>query len=349
MPIERFEANPLITPADVAPTRDDVEVLCTINPGAVWFEGQALMLLRVGERPKPQRGYVSTLTYDHREGEVVVRRYRLDDPDMETHDGRGFSWRRKTLLTSMSHLRIARSDDLVHWTVDPTPAIAPTTEWESYGCEDARITQLDGRYCITYTAASHLGINVMMATTEDFVTFSKKGVVATTFNKDVCIFPERIGGRYVCRHRPFRTEFNDACIWTAFSPDLVHWGDHSILHRPVRRTWESERVGAGGTPIKTDAGWLEIYHASDIDGRYGLGAMLSDLDCPQTMISRSKRPVLEPTEAYELKGVFGECVFTNGWLVSDDGTLTILYGGADTITAAARTTVDEMVAAAMNE
>jgi len=346
MPLERFDSNPLITPESVEPSREDVEVLCTINPGAVWFKGDALLLLRVGEKPIDEPGYISTLTYDHVGRRTSIRRYKLDDPNTQVHDGRTFAWRGRKLLTSLSHLRIARSHDLVNWTVDETPAIAPTCEWEAYGCEDARIIRLEGRYYITYTAASHLGINVMLAVTDDFVSFEKIGVVATTFNKDVCIFPEQIGGRYVCRHRPFRTEFNEACIWTAFSPDLKHWGDHSILHRPVSGTWESERVGGGADPIRTDAGWLEIYHASDTDGRYCLGAMLSELDHPERMISRSLQPVFVPTEPYELEGVFGECVYTNGYLVGSEGELTIFYGGADTITAAARTTVDEMVAAA---
>jgi len=234
----------------------------------------------------------------------------------------------------------------VHWRVDPSPAIQPTTEWEAYGCEDARITELDGRYAITYTAASDLGVNVMLAFTNDFTTFEKAGIVMTTHNKDVCLFPQTIGGRYVCRHRPFATEFNDSCIWTAWSPDLLHWGGHSVLHRPVAGTWEGERIGAGAPPIRTEAGWLEIYHGADADGRYCLGAMLSDLDHPDRVLARSPRPVFQPGEPYELNGVYGQCVFSNGLLAHPDGRLTILYGAADTVCAAATTTIEEMIAAA---
>ncbi len=349
MGVERFEANPLIRPGDIAPTRPDVEVFCTINPGAVRVDGEALLLVRVGERPIPTANHISTLVYDHDTGETVIRRLRLDDPDLTTQDGRAFSYRGKTLLTSLSHLRVARSDDLVHWRIDDAPAIRPTTPWEAYGCEDARIAAIDGRYWITYTAVGPLGVNVMLAVTDDFAAFDKLGIVATTFNKDVCLLPEKVRGRYVCRHRPFRTEFNDACIWTAFSPDLLHWGDHAVLHRPVAGTWESERVGAGGTPIRTDAGWLEIYHAADANGRYALGAMLTDLDHPDRLLTRSRRPILEPVEPYERQGIFSECIFSNGVLADDAGGLIIFYGGADTVTAAARTTVDEMIAAARNE
>ncbi len=346
MTIERFDCNPLIAPVDVPPTQDGLEVYCTINAGATWFGDEAILLVRVGEKPVDEPGVIQALMYDCDSGEQVVRRYGIDDPDIEPLDGRTFNYRGKTLLTSLSHLRIARSRDLRTWTIDPAPAIAPTTVWEAYGCEDARVTAMDGRYYIAYTAVGHLGINVMLAVTDEFVTFAKLGIIMPTYNKDVCIFPEKISGRYVCRHRPYKTSFNDACIWTAWSPDLIHWGNHSVLHEPVGGTWESNRVGCGGPPIRTDAGWLEIYHAADADGRYGLGAMLTDLERPDRIIARSARPVFEPEAPYELTGVYGQCVFSNGLLVSPDGELTIIYGAADTIVAAARTTVDEMIAAA---
>lgn len=342
MAVERLKNNPLITPGSMKPTREDVEIYCTINPGATWFRNEALLLVRVGERPLAEPGTLGALVYEHATGQTNVRRFKLDDPELETLDARTFNYRGRRLLTSLSHLRIARSPDLRTWRVDPQPAIAPTTEWEAYGCEDARITPLDGRYYITYTAASHLGINAMLAVTDDFIRFEKLGIIIPTYNKDVCIFPERIGGRYVCRHRPYRSEFNEPCIWTAWSPDLRHWGDHSVLHRPVKGTWQSERVGAGAPPIRTNAGWLDIFHGSDVHGRYGLAAMLTELDHPDRLIGYSA-PILEPREPYEVAGVYSQCVFSNGLLVHDDGTLTIFYGGADTITAAAQTTVAEMV------
>ena len=348
MPVRRLDANPLITPADVPPTRDDLTVLCTLNPGAVRFGEEVLLLVRVGEAARDEPGSVGVVVYNHHAGRVEVRRYHREDPDLVSRDGRGFDYRGKMLLTSMSHLRIARSRDMVHWTVDPAPAIFPTTEWEAYGCEDARITPLEGRYYITYTAVSGLGVNPMLAVTDDFVHFEKLGILFPSHNKDVVVFPRKIEGCYVCRHRPYKTQFNDSCIWTAFSPDLRHWGGHSVLHRPAPGTREGERVGAGGTPVETDAGWLEIYHAADHTGRYTLSAMLTELDRPDRLIGTSTEPVLVPEAPYEMAGVFAHCVFSNGLVIDDDGTLTIFYGAADTICAAAVSTVDEMVAAALS-
>ena len=115
---------------------------------------------------------------------------------------------------------------------------------------------------------------------------------------------------------------------------------------PRPGTWEAGRVGCGAPPIRTPEGWLELYHAADADGTYRLGAMLSDLDNPQRILTRSSRPVFQPEADYERTGIYGNCVFHNGLTASADGTLTVYYGAADRICAAAVTTVDDMIAAA---
>lgn len=343
--MERFNENPLLSPEDLRPTRDDLEVLCTLNPAAVRFGGEVLLLVRVGERPIDEEGYVSYLFYHPEAGGETVGRIRRDDADLGIMDTRKYTYRGKTLLTSMSHLRIARSTDGRSFTFDSDPAIFPATAYESYGCEDARITFIDGRYVITYTAVSGRGVAVAMASTTDFATFERHGVIFPPYQKDVAIFPHKVRGMYVCRHRPYKTEFNDACIWTAYSPDLLSWGRHEMTLAPTPGTWEAERVGAGAPPIRTEEGWLEIYHASN--GRqYGLGAMLSDPERPERIVTRSTEPVLWPETDYEREGVFANTVFSNGLLTEDDGTLTVYYGAGDRVCAAAATTVDEMLAAA---
>ncbi|HUU23136.1 MAG TPA: glycoside hydrolase family 130 protein [Phycisphaerae bacterium] len=347
--LKRLDANPLLTPEDLKPTREDLRVLCTLNPGAVRFGDQTLLLVRVGERPLEENGSVAYLRYDAEAGNVKVDRIATDDPALEIRDARGYFLNGKMLLTSMSHLRVARSSDGVTFRFDEEPALFPATPYEAYGCEDPRITFIDGRYLITYTAVSDRGVTVALAATEDFVHFERLGVIFPPYQKDVCIFPAKVRGLYVCRHRPYASEFNPASIWTAYSPDLLSWGRHERTLAPTPGSWESERVGCGAPPVRTDAGWLEIYHGADDTGRYHLAAMLSDLDHPERILTRSRRPVLEPQADYELKGVYGNCVFSNGLVVDDDGTMTVYYGAADRICAAAVTTVDEMVQAARNE
>ena len=346
MKLRRLDDNPLLTPADLKPTRDDLEVYCTLNPGAIRFGDEILLLVRVGERAAPDDETVANLSFDMATGEVLVRRYRRDDPDMDSRDSRAWYYQGRLLLSSMSHLRIARSTDGVNFTFDPTPAIFPSMRYETYGCEDARITYLDGTYYVAYTAVSDAGVTVALASTTDFKTFDKRGVIFPPTQKDVCLFPEKIDGQYVCRHRPYKSEFSPASIWTAYSPDLANWGRHDLTLAPTPGTWESDRVGCGAPPIRTPEGWLEIYHAADADQTYHLGAMLSDLERPERLLTRGSKPVLEPETDYETTGVFSNCVFSNGLIAGDDGTLTVYYGAADRICAAAVTTVDDMIAAA---
>jgi predicted GH43/DUF377 family glycosyl hydrolase len=347
--LRRLDDNPLLTPEDARPTRQDLTVMCTLNPAAVRFGEEILLLVRVGEKAPQEPGWVAYLHVDAEAGETKIARLRTDDPDLDASDPRGYFYRGRMLLTSMSHLRLARSRDGRRFRFDAEPAIYPSTPYESYGCEDPRITPLDGRYYVCYTSVSDRGVTVSLAVTEDFAHFEKLGVIFPPYQKDVALFPGKVGGLYVARHRPFRSEFNPASIWTAYSPDLLSWGRHGVTLAPDPQTWESERVGCGAPPILTDEGWLEIYHASDHDGTYRLGAMLSDPQQPQRVLTRSRRPVFEPQADYELKGVYANCVFSNGLIAEADGTLTVYYGAADRICAAAVTTVEEMIAAAKNE
>lgn len=341
--LERLQENPLLTPEDLQPTREGLEVLCTLNPAAVRFGEETLLLVRVGERVAPEADSVAYLYYV--DGDLKIGRYRKGDPDLESPDDRGWYYRGKMVLSSMSHLRIARSRDGVNFTFDAEPAIYPATAYEAYGCEDPRITKLGETYYITYTAVSERGVTVAMASTTDFETFERHGVIFPPYQKDVAIFPEQVGGMYVCRHRPYKSEFNDACIWTAYSPDLHCWGHHEQTFAPVPGTWCANRVGGGAPPIRTDAGWLEIIHGADADGRYSLVAMLSDLDQPQRVISVGQTPVLEPQADYEMQGIYGNCVFTNGQVVEDGG-VTVYYGAADRIVGGARAGVEQLIEAA---
>ncbi len=348
--MKRLDNNPLLTPNDLAPTGDELDVLCTLNPAAVRVDSEIILLVRVGEKARHvEDNCVASVVYDIDQQRTRILQIRKDDPDFKAVDVRVMLYRGKYLLTSMSHLRIARSTDGgTTFKFDPAPAIYPSLPYEVYGCEDARITFINGQYYITYTAVSDRGVTVAMAYTEDFVTFTKAGVIFPPFQKDVCIFPQKVRGMYVCRHRPWRSEFNDPSIWTAYSPDLYSWGRHELTLAPTPGTWESDRVGAGAPPIMTSHGWLEIYHAADANGRYALGAMLSDLDHPERIISRSSKPVLEPQAPYETTGFYADCVFSNGLIADPDGKLTVYYGAADSICAAAVTTVEEMIHAAQS-
>lgn len=112
------------------------------------------------------------------------------------------------------------------------------------GIEDPRITQIDGRYYINYSAISNItGVTTCLASTTDFVTFIKYGVIFMPDNKDVAIFPEKIEGRYYALNRPVSAEYRVRDMWISESPDLIHWGNHLKLMSTREKYWDDGSIG----------------------------------------------------------------------------------------------------------
>ena len=344
MLVERFEENPLISPADVPPSRDDYEVVGAFNPGAAVFGDETLLLLRVAERPKnkqPDEQVAPIL--NPQTGELEIFRIKNDDPDItDIPDSRSFYFKDQMYLTSISHLRIARSKDGIHFTVDPTPAVFPELSYETYGLEDPRITKIDDLFCITYKVVSQNGICTGLLTTEDFVNFQRHGIIFCPENIDVVLFPEKINGKYWALTRPVPRHLGPCGIWIASSPDCVHWGQHAPLLLPLEGTFHDSKTGGSCVPIKTPQGWLTIYHGSDIHDRYSLAAVLLDIQDPQKIIARANIPLMEPEFPYELQGFYGNVVFSCGAVVKDDSVI-IYYGASDEYTAGAKTMISKIM------
>lgn len=342
----RDPKNPLITPANVPPSRPDCEVLCAFNPAATRLNGQTLLLLRVAERPIPEPGWVSTFVWNPEapEGGLELIRVREDDPDLSAGDPRCFSYKGELYLTSLSHIRIAREQDNGSFVADAAPALMPTHSLERYGIEDPRITELDGVFYISYSAVSPVGVTTTMARTTDFATFERMDTIFAPDNKDVAIFPEVIDGCYFAFHRPSTKHLGEPSIWLASSNDLLHWGRHRLLIGPRPGRWDCERVGAGAAPILTERGWLSIYHASDHNVTYRLGALLLDRNDPSRVLARSEKPIFSPEVEYETKGFLSNVVFTNGHVFSDVGNVEMYYGAADWVTCRATVHVNDLLA-----
>ncbi|UCE14739.1 MAG: glycosidase, partial [Candidatus Heimdallarchaeota archaeon] len=196
--------------------------------------------------------------------------------------------------------------------------------------EDPRITLLEGRYYITYTAVRtpipkgdvdyHIGI----ASTTDFKTFKRHGTIINEHrNKDGVLFPEKINDRYALIHRAPEPD-----MWIAYSENLLDWTDHKRLFAPIENSWQDFKVGAGAPPILTDQGWLEFYHGVDKDLNYSLGVMLLDLKDPSVIISRIEDPILRPEEEYEKVGDVPNVCFTCG-VVEKENKFLVYYGAAD--------------------
>jgi predicted GH43/DUF377 family glycosyl hydrolase len=341
---KRFSNNPIISPADVAPSVANFEVICAFNPGAFEFEGKVGLVLRVAERPPVQDGKLDSISISPA-GTVSVNSFEVTDPKVAITDSRGFTFDGLEHLTTLSHFRLAWSQDGEKFEVEKEPMLVGSSEYESLGIEDTRVTQIGDTYYLTYTAVSHNGYGVGMQSTQDWKTFKEFGIVIPPFNKDATLFPEKIGGLYQMLHRPTGSGIGGPYIWTASSPDLVNWGNHKCIAKARPGMWDSARIGAGSAPIRTSEGWLEIYHGAEelpTGHRYCIGALLLDLTDPTKVIARSVEPIMQPTEPYEKEGFYGNVVFTNGQVVRGDEIL-LYYGAADSYTCGARLSITEIL------
>ena len=226
----------------------------------------------------------------------------------------------------------------------PEPAIAPSAGYDRFGCEDARVTRLGGRWWVTYTALSEpaatadAGVGIALASTADWETFERHGRIGPAVrDKDAALFSERVGGRIAMLHRIAPDVqvvfFEDEGQMTA--PGARFWErelarlDQATVLRP-ERPWEGKKVGAGPPPIWTPEGWLLVYHAADAAHVYRAGLALLDPDEPRRVIARTRRPVLAPERPWEVGGDVPNVVFPQGAVV-EDGELHLYYGGGDRV------------------
>lgn len=340
----RFIENPLITPANVKPSVEGAIVECVLNAGAFRFKGKIGLLMRVAERMQQVEGELSTLVTDeHAESGVKVVSFKLDDPKLDYTDPRAFKYEGIAFLTTLSHLRLAWSEDGIHFEVEEKPLLTGKGKMESFGIEDCRVTQIADTYYLTYTAVSENGVGVALQTTQSWKEFKHYGLIFPPHNKDCTFFCEKIKGQFVALHRPVGADLGGPFIWYSTSPDLIHWGNHDCIARTRIGKWDSQRIGAGAAPIRTNKGWLEIYHGCNDQSRYCLGALLLDSDDPTKVIARSEEPIMEPIADYEQKGFFGNVVFTNGHIVDGDK-ITLYYGASDTVICGATISIAEILA-----
>lgn len=239
----------------------------------------------------------------------------------------------------LSHLCAARSRNGVDgWQIDPQPTLLPDAEnypEELWGVEDPRITyvpELD-KFAVTYTSYGPAGPGVSLCLTEDFRQFERIGVVMPPEDKDAALLPRRIRGRWALLHRP--VSHWGANIWVSYSPDLRHWGNHTLmLEARTGGWWDARKIGISPPPIETPEGWLLIYHGvrqTCAGCIYRLGLALFDLEAPERCLLRGDEWVFGPEEPYELLGDVGNVVFPCGYTIAPDGdTINLYYGAADT-------------------
>lgn len=348
--IRRLSEALLLSPQDLKPLHGDCAVIGVFNPGAVKLNHEIVLIARVAEKPIESRPGFVGLPRHGPSGDVEID--WVAEEELDLTDPRVVRCKADNTirLTSISHLRVFRSgaDHSSDWV--PGPTLLPQSPLEEYGIEDPRITKIDGTFWITYVAVSRHGAATALASTDDFVTFKRHGIIFYSENKDVVLFPHKVQGQFVSLHRPTpSTHFSRPQIWLSRSPDLLHWGQHTCLHCG-RDEWESDRVGAGTPPIALNEGWLEIYHGSrratrvgEI-GTYSAGALLLDRDEPSRILRRSHEPIMQPTAEFERAGFVANVVFPTA-LVELDETLRVYYGASDTFVGAVEFSRKELLAA----
>jgi predicted GH43/DUF377 family glycosyl hydrolase len=338
---QRFEQNPLLIPKDTKPSRKDMIVECLLNPAVFRFEKKVWLLMRVVERPKQTEDKIRIAILN--DGELEILEFLKSDPHLDLSNPRVIHYKDKNYLTSISHLRLMCSDDGKHFfAAEGYNSIFGYGELEEYGIEDCRVAEINGTFYLTYTMVSSNGVGIGLIQTRDWKRFDRKGMILPPHNKDCAIFEEKIRDRYFALHRPSSPEPGGNNIWIAESPDTIHWGHHKCIAKTRARMWDSARIGAGCSPIQTPHGWLAIYHGADEQNRYCLGALLLDLADPSRVISRSESPIMEPNEAYELNGVLGNVIFTNGHLVVGDK-LQLYYGASNEVICGATLSIKEIL------
>ncbi|SFG60194.1 glycosidase [Prevotella sp. KH2C16] len=332
MKLKKFEGNPILQPNE----SNDWESLITCNPGVIYDHGTFYMLYRCAGKD-----------------EKHVIRFGL----AESQDGFHFE---------------RQSDH---------PAFGPSEDGPDSGCvEDPRIVKFDNDFYITYAyrpfapgrywtfahdvvltpecgthapsaLRNNMG-NTGLAVTRDFHEYRRLGRLTNSVldDRDVMFFPEKINGRYVMIHRPKQYVgeafgVNYPSIWLKYSDDLLSWEDKEshLLLTGTEGTWE-EKVGGSAPPMRTAEGWLMLYHGVEKggSGHYRVGAVLLDPENPEHILSRTPEPILEPSEDYELHGLYDGCVFPTGNVIVGD-TLYVYYGAADKYVGAATCSVNELL------
>jgi predicted GH43/DUF377 family glycosyl hydrolase len=340
----RFPENPLLSPADLKPSSEGLYIACLLNPGVFRFDNKIWLLVRVAERPEQSEVHISfpILTAT---GATEIMEIALDDVDLIATDVRVVNYKGVDYLTTLSHLRLLCSDDGVKfYEPDGYSSLYGSGALQTFGVEDCRVTFLENKYYLTFTAVSDSGVGVGLRTTTDWKHFELHGMILPPHNKDCAIFEEKINGMFYALHRPSSVDIGGNYIWLAQSPDGIHWGNHRCIIKTRKDSWDNARVGAGAAPIKTPKGWLEIYHGANYEHQYCLGAFLLDMDDPSKVIARTADPIMVPTESYELTGFFGHVVFTNGHVIDGD-IITIYYGASDEFVCGAHFSMEEIFTA----
>jgi len=287
--------------------------------------------------PRPELSWESKATFNPgavMDGGVVNILYRAVDKEGVSSLGHAVTVDGETIL--------GRSSE---------PVLSPCDPYEEFGCEDPRITAFNGTYYIFYTAYSPRGTRIALASTRDFKTYERHGIVGPDLDdKDCALFPQTINSEVVVVHRvvpniqlDFFQNIEQMRTSNPYWRDYGKRVEANTIMKPLYK-WEEKKIGIGPPPIRTKNGWLVIYHGVDSHSVYRSGAAMLDLENPRRVMARIPEPILEPEEPFERVGLVPNVVFPEGAVVIDE-VLKVFYGGADRVCCVASVPLKLMIEA----
>lgn len=342
--VKEMETKLLVTPKDIKPTSPNFRVRGALNPGGVRLaDGKILLFARIAETPKHgEKFFLAPRFTGNGKTKMIIEK-------IPRHECR---WNRECFIT---HQNIARLPTISHFRkilldrsgmeverISAKPDFAGAREDGDFGVEDPRITFLDDRqeYAMTYVSVSmSSGISTSLALSSDLNRWERKGIIFRQQNKDAAIFPEKFSGHYVALHRPEGTMiFDKPRIWLSYSSDLEYWGKDRPIIAPRENSWDEVRIGTGAVPLKTEEGWLLIYHGVHLEDRkkpdsekvYEAGAVILHADKPEKVVARTPRnaPLFAPEHEFEKNGFKRETVFPTTAIPTKDMKSLLIYSGA---------------------
>ncbi len=255
----------------------------------------------------------------------------------------------------------ATSTDGIHFNIDSTPVKFIGLEKSNetiFHIYDPRITKLDGLFYVMAAIDVEGKCLLGLFKTTDFVSLEFLGFTGEDDIRNGVLFPEKINGNYARFDRPNKVPVDSGVttgsqIWYSESDDLIHWEPKEMVMNGRLHYWD-EMIGAGPPPIKTEKGWLLVYHgiAMHYQPIYQAGVVLLDLNEPWKVISRGRYNILEPRELWETVGQVPNVVFPTGLIVDSndenrnaklDSIVTLYYGAADTHVGRATSTIQELI------
>jgi predicted alpha-1,2-mannosidase len=242
-------------------------------------------------------------------------------------------YRAQSSSGGISEIGMATSTDGENFQKDNTPAIVPTENSESNGCEDPRVVEIDGTYWMTYTAYNGSVARLALATSENLENWIKVGLAfpGTGWSKSGAIVPEKINGKY---YMYYEGSSGGGDLYYATSDNLYTWTSGGIVMERRKGYFDALTIEPGPTPIILDNGILLIYNSLNKQlgdgGKLTTGWVIFSKDDPTKIIARCDSPFLVPELSWETSGQSPNVVFAEG-LVQVENTWYLYYGAADNV------------------